>query len=523
MKVLKIYFLLFFFFCASSAKLQQDKPNLVVAVVVDQMKYEYVDRFWNSFGENGFKKLVDKGAFCRNTHYNYMPTYTGPGHASIFTGTTPSTHGIVGNNWYSREDFSPVYCSGDWNSQTVCLCKANHVSNNIGNGQMSPNNLLCNTVGDELKLKDSLSKVFGVSIKDRGAILSTGALADGAYWLNNNAQLITSTYYRDSLPSWIVDFEKQNPASSYMTQHWKGDHFDYDLSKMVKENGSSAIKATPKGNELVFDFAKRLVEEEHLGKDEDTDLLVVSFSSTDYVGHKFGPDAEETKSTYAALDQTIADLLVYLDQQMGENNYLLMLTADHGAGTSPEIIEKNRLKGGNFNSNEVKNSLDSVLVLKYGVNDLIARYANMQFYLDFNLIDSLNLSEKEIYFTIKEVLLNEPSVKEVYNVEDLQHAFPSYETKMLMNGFHAKRSGDIFLLLNPGYIELSRKTGTSHGTHYNYDTHVPLIFYGFQIKPQQINKNLYISDIAPTLSILMKIGFPNASQGNPINDILNRN
>ena len=520
MKVIKIYFLLIFFLYAISSRAQKEKPNLVVAVVVDQMKYEYIDRFWNNFGENGFKKLVNKGAFCRNTHYNYIPTYTGPGHASIFTGTTPSTHGIIGNNWYSREDFSPVYCSGDWNSQTVCLCKTAHVSNNIGNGQMSPNNLLCNTVGDELKLNDSISKVFGVSIKDRGAILSTGALADGAYWLNNNAQWITSTYYTESLPDWVIKFENENPASSYMNTYWKGDDFNYDLSEMVKENGSSAIKATPMGNELVFDFAKRLIKEEELGRDKHTDLIVLSFSSTDYVGHKFGPNAEETKSTYSALDRTIADLLEYLDKRMGENNYLFMLTSDHGAGTSPEIIEKNRLKGGNFNSNDVKNKLDSVLALKYQTNDLVTRYSNMQFYLDFKLIDSLNLSKKEIYFTIKEVLLKEPSIKEVYNSEELQQAFPSYETKMLLNGFHAKRSGDIFLLLNPGYIEWSLKKGTSHGTHYNYDTHVPLIFYGFQIKPQQIFKNLYVSDIAPTLSILLKIGFPNACIGHPITCIL---
>jgi predicted AlkP superfamily pyrophosphatase or phosphodiesterase len=384
---------------------------------------------------------------------------------------------------------------------------------------MSPNNLLCNTVGDQLKLNDSLSKVFGVSIKDRGAILSTGTLADGAYWLNNNAQWITSSYYLDSLPKWVAKFENESPAISYMDKNWSGTHFDYNLKKMVDEKGISAIKATPRGNDFTFDFAKKIIENESVGKDIHTDLMVISFSSTDYVGHKFGPDAEEVKSTYVALDKTIGRLFDFLDDQVGENKYLIMLTSDHGAGTSPSVITEKKLKGGNFNSTKVKNRLDSVLTSSFGIEGIVARYANMQFYINYDLIDSLKLKYKDIYKTVKETLISEPSVKEVLNIQELKNSYPTNENTMLLNGFHYERSGDIFLLLNPGFIEWSRKTGTSHGTHYNYDTHVPLFFYGPNVNPEHIYSKSYICDIAPTLSILMNIGFPNAAEGSPIVDV----
>jgi len=519
MRVNKIYFLFIFFIHFIFIKSQQNNPNLVVAIVVDQMRYEYLDRFWSSFGDSGFKRLIRKGALCRNAHFSYIPTYTGPAHATIFTGARPNVHGIIGNNWYDRNDFSPVYCAGDWNSQTICLCKTPHDKTNISSGQMSPNNLLCNTVGDELKLSDSLSKVFGVSIKDRGAILSSGALADGAYWLNNNSQWITSSYYENKLPNWIVDFENKYPAKSYMKGTWQGDGFNYNLEDMTFQKGISSIKYTPKGNEFTLDFARNLISEEKLGADNHTDLVILSFSSTDYVGHRFGPYAAETKSTFIELDATISNLLEFLDQNIGMENYLIMLTSDHGAATSPKLIEKLRLKGGNFNSALVKEKLDSTLFNRFAVNGIIAKYSNMQFYLNFNKLDSFKLSIDEVYRSIKEVLLDEPSIKEVFDINELNQSYTTHERTMLINGIHPKRSGDIFLLLNPGYVEWSRKSGTSHGTHYNYDTHVPVIFYGSKINNVQIADKISICDIAPTLSVLMEIGFPSACTGTLISKV----
>jgi predicted AlkP superfamily pyrophosphatase or phosphodiesterase len=497
----------------------QENPKILVSIVVDQMKYEYVDRFWDEFGEKGIKKLVNEGVFCRNTHYNYIPTYTGPGHASIFTGTTPSVHGIIGNNWYSRKDFSPVYCAGDWASQTVCLCKKPHEKTNPGSGKMSPISLLCNTVGDQLKIKDSLSKVFGVSIKDRGAILSTGTLADGAYWLNYDSKWITSSFYRKNLPDWMVQFHNNHSIKSYMNNFWTGTTFKYDLNKMFAETGPSAIKATPKGNNYTLDFSKALIKNEKLGTDQHTDLLVISFSSTDYVGHKFGPDAEEVKSMYLNLDQQITELIQFLESHCGTNQFIISLTSDHGAGTSPVVIEKKRLKGGNFISREIFPELNTLLELKFGVPDILARYSNMQFYINYQKLDSLNILNTEIFDVARNWLKKQPSIDEVYSANTLSNSLTSLKTKSLINGIYPNRSGDIFFTLKPGYIEWSTKTGTTHGTHYNYDSHVPLLFYGYNIQPKQIYRNIKIIDIAPTLSILLRSAFPNACTGNPISEV----
>tara|TARA_Y200000002_G_scaffold33007_1_gene24317 strand:+ start:1522 stop:3084 length:1563 start_codon:yes stop_codon:yes gene_type:complete len=518
MNFLNKLFLLLTLLLRYGISFSQTGPNLVVAIVVDQMKYEYIDRFWDDYSSNGFKKLVNNGVFCRNTHYNFIPTYTGPGHASIFTGTTPSVHGIIGNNWYSRADFSPVYCAGDWKSRTICLCKKPHEKSNPGNGKMSPNLLLCNTVGDQLKLKDSLSKVFGISIKDRGAILSTGFLADGAYWLNNNSQWITSSFYKNSIPKWVAQFHSEFPISSYMDK-WNGEKFNYDLKKELKENGASSIKSTPRGNDYTLDFSKQLIINEKLGIDQHSDLLVISFSSTDYVGHKYGPDAEEVKSIYLKLDQNIAELISFLNKNIGENNYLISLTSDHGAGTSPINIERKRLKGGNFISREIFPGLNDHLELVFGIPSVLARYANMQFYINTPKIDSLKISNNEVFLEAKKWLKKQPSVDEVYSLNSIPKMIQSQKLQRLKKGIYPSRSGDIFVTLKPGYIEWSSKTGTTHGTHFNYDSHVPLIFYGYNIKPQQIYRNIKITDIAPTLSIFLKSAFPNACTGNPIGEL----
>ena len=505
-------------FCSLFA-ISQEKPRILVSIVVDQMKYEYVDRFWEHFSETGFKKLANDGVFCRNVHYNYIPTYTGPGHASIFTGTTPSVHGIIGNNWYSRKDFSPIYCSGDWKSQTVCLCKKPHEKTNPGNGQMSPELLLCNTIGDQLKLKDSISKVFGVSIKDRGAILSTGSLADGAYWLNDESKWITSSFYREKIPEWMIDFHENHTVSSYLSGFWKGKTFNYDLNKKHLEKGPTYIRSIPKGNDYTYDFSKELIINENLGLDNHTDLLVICFSATDYVGHKYGPDSEEVKSTYQNLDKNISDLISFLNDKIGQDKYVLSLTSDHGAATSGQELEKNRLKGGVFISQNMFKELNEYLEVTFGIPDLIARYSNMQFYVDFQKIDSLGISFNEVFLQSKTWLLKQDPIDNVYSINTLGISLNSIKTQRLINGIYPKRSGDIFITLNPGYISWYNKSGTTHGSHYNYDAHVPLFFYGMNIKSKQIFRNIKITDIAPTYSIILKTAFPNACTGNPIGEL----
>ena len=518
------YFLFWVLLITTSFSAQLNKPNAVIAVVVDQMKYEYIYRFWNEYGQDGFKKLHEKGVFCRNTHYNYIPTYTGPGHASIFTGTTPSVHGIIGNSWYTRDSLKPVYCAGDWKAQTLCLCQQPHDNVNRGDGNMSPRNLLSTTIGDQLKTVDSLSKVFGVSLKDRGAILSAGISADGAFWMNSKGDWITSTFYNSKFPMWIKEFSDVNSVESYMNGIWEGSSFSLNLQEMYQKMGPSAIKSTPKGNQILWDFSKELIHQEGIGKDTHTDLLIVSFSATDYVGHQYGPDAEQTKSMYIKLDEILAQMLSYFDQSIGKGKYTLMLTADHGAGTSPDVLKKRKLNGGHFSSRELLAEVNQYLLKTLGSSSLISREINMQYYLNFSTMDSLRISYDQVYTQVKYFLEKKEFIHSVYNKENVAKGLLSNEKSMLIKGIHPKRSGDMFLVLSPGYLEWSKTTGTAHATHYNYDTHVPLFFYGKGVnKNKCIDKRIQITDIAPTLSLLMKTSFPSGCTGNPIKGVMCEN
>ena len=518
---MRIFILFITFLYHANTLCQNSKPKMVIAIVVDQMKYEYVYRFWDDFSEKGFKKLIDEGTFCRNTHYNYVPTYTGPGHASIFTGTTPAVHGIIGNSWYSRDGLNPVYCAGDWKAQTICLCQKPHDKLNKGDGQMSPRNLLTTTIGDQLKIVDTSSKVFGISLKDRGSILSAGFSADGAYWMNSTGNWITSDYYRNSIPDWLKQFEELNSVPSYMNGFWTGSTFNINLKDKLDQIGPSAIKSTPKGNQILWDFSKQLIVKESLGTDDHTDLLVVSFSATDYVGHQFGPDAEQTKDTYIKLDQTIADMLLFFDKRFGKNNYTIMLTSDHGAATSPDVLKKLKFNGGRFDSRQLLLELNRHLFDVFGQDQLVSKAINMQLYLNFDIINSARIELDHLFQKMKLFLEGKEYIKYVYDMRSNSFSVNENEVEMIKNGFHPKRSGDVFYVLSPGYIEWSRETGTTHASHYNYDTHVPLIFYGNGVKKNKlIDKRIHISDIAPTLSIIMKTSFPNGCTGNPIKGVI---
>ena len=317
----------------------------------------------------------------------------------------------------------------------------------------------------------------------------------------------------------MIEFHQKHPISSYLKGKWEGKTFNYDLNKNYLELGPSYIKSVPMGNDYTFDFIKALFVNEKLGEDNHTDFLVLSFSTTDYVGHKFGPDSEQIKNTYKKLDKNVADLIHFLDQRVGIGNYVLALTSDHGATTSIAEVEKNRLKGGLFSSKEMLIQLNKKLEIIFGVPEIIKRYANMQLYINYPIIDSLNISDNEVFLQSKKWLIRQPYIDNTYNLSTLKNSLNSNKIQMLINGLHPKRSGDIFLTLSPGFMDWSTKTGTTHGSHYNYDSHVPLFFYGANIQPKQIYRNIKITDIAPTLSILLKSAFPNACTGNPISEV----
>ena len=304
----------------------QERPKLIVGIVVDQMRYDYIYRFWDDFSNDGFKKLINEGHFFRNCQFGYVPTYTGPGHASIYTGTTPSVHGIVANDWYDKKSGKHIYCAGDGDMHTICNCEENNIDVQSEDGKMSPHHMATTTFGDELKLFNENSKVFGISLKDRGAILPAGHSADGAYWMDSEGKWITSSFYMQALPNYIQNINETNPAQNYLKGMWevKG-LFNHNLIDKYNLKGASAIKNTPFGNTILKELALEIIEKEDLGQRKETDVLTISFSSTDYIGHEFGPHAPEIKDTYTRLDKDIAEILKIIDSKIGSENVLLFL------------------------------------------------------------------------------------------------------------------------------------------------------------------------------------------------------
>lgn len=494
----------------------QEKPKLVIAIVVDQMRYDYVYRFWNQFEDDGFKRLVNEGYFCRNTHYSYMPTYTGPGHASIFTGTTPSVHGIIGNNWYDKESAKSVYCAGDGSATTVCDCE-NHVDIDSRDGKMSPKRMLSTTIGDELKLFNPTSKVYGISLKDRGSILPAGHAANSAFWMDKNGDWISSSYYMDKLPEWLSQHQKKKPATSYFKGSWKSDSFDYSLDSLLSNKGPGAIKSTPLGNTILTDLALELIKSEELGQTNNTDFLSISYSSTDYIGHQYGPHAPELVDTYIKLDNEISEILKFIDKKIGKENAIVFLTADHGVVSVPNELIKRKIPAGYFNGTRLTDELNDFLSPIFGQGDWVLKYSNQQFFLNRDLIDSLHIEHEKIQQKCADYLIKKDAINNTFSAHQLhQNEYSNSLHSLIQNGFNQKRSGDVVISLEPGWIEWSYPTGTTHGSHYSYDTHVPLIFWGKKIKNGLNDDRIYIKDIAPTISTLLGISFPNGCTGNPI-------
>lgn len=538
------------------------QPKLVVGIVVDQMRNEYVYRYWNKFSPTGgFKKLIREGAYFSNTHYTYFPTYTAPGHASVYTGTTPAHHGIVANEWYDVRLRRMIYCVADTAVMSVgCYNEA---------GKMSPRHLQSTTITDELKLITSgKSKVFGIAMKDRGAILPAGHMPDAAYWFDGaSGNFVTSSYYMTHLPVWVEKFNGEKHAMRYLQQEWrpllpieqytesvsdsnayersingKNPVFNYDLKSLALNGGPGIIRYTPWGNTLTLDFAKSLIENEHLGEDEIPDFLAISFSSTDYIGHLYGPRSVEMEDVYLRLDQDLGNFLAYLEKKFGKNNVLLFLTADHGCAENPVFNREHHLPGRNVTLESYFDSLNHFLRKKASSYPYVQPGGILKHPHSLSYVSEvppvppvLNISNQQIYFhpqwaAWKDLLYEWCNdffysisyVKALYRKEELKYLGQDRTTeavRMLANGCHATLSGDLFIHTFPGDMEYDEK-GTTHGSVYRYDTHVPLIFWGYQIPAiGNVSSFKAISDIAATLAVLLRTGFPSASTGEPIREI----
>ena len=515
-------------------------PKLVVGIVVDQMRYDYLTRFWNHYEDGGFKRLVNDGFNCKNNHFNYAPTKTGPGHTSVYTGTTPATHGIIGNNWYDKETDQDVYCASD---DTF-----NSVGTTADAGKMSPHRMIVTTVTDQLRLHTQMrGKTIAIALKDRGAVLPGGHTANAAYWFHgmDEGNWITSTFYMNELPKWINDFNASNAAEKYK-KPWttikdintylesgldnnkyevlfsgqSTPTFPHDLPSLWNSNNKyELIKATPYGNSITADFAIAALDGEKLGVDAITDFLAVSFSSTDYVGHKYGVNSKEIQDTYVRLDRDLARLFKALDEKVGENEYTLFLTADHAAIHVPAYLKDQKIPAGYMETGNLMKKLQEFLKYKYGTTDLIKNISNHQLFLDHDVINNLDMELGDVQEEIAQELLNYKDIDRVYTAKQMwQNEYTEGIPYILQNGCNQKRSGDILMVLKPGTISYS-VTGSTHGSPQIYDTHVPLLFYGKGIRKGSTTVRTEIPDIAPTISTLLGIAFPNGTTGTPITKV----
>ena len=536
--------LLFLGFC-TIASAQVERPKLVVGLMVDQMRWDYLYRFADRYGNDGFKRLLKEGYSCENTIIDYVPTFTAIGHSSVYTGSVPSIHGIAGNDWIEQQTGNSMYCTQDDAVEGVGTIEKE--------GKQSPSNLLASTVTDQLKLATNFhSKVVGIAIKDRGGILPAGHFADAAYWFEaKSGDWISSTYYMKNLPSWVTSFNKQKLADKYLKQDWNtlypietyannsvADDNEYEgkwageekptfprkTSLLMKDAGYELIKSTPFGNQITLDFAKEAIKNEQLGNNpkKATDFLCVSLSATDYVGHRYSLSSVEIEDIYLRLDQELATFFKYLDQTVGKGNYTFFLTADHAASYNSRYFMDMRGNGGYFFSRQLHRSLNESLKEEFGVDNLVRSLMNYQVHLNYTAIEQAKLDEEKVKKSIIKQLRHEDGVAYVVDVEGGENMLlPAPLREKIINGYNRKRSGAIQIITEPQWYDgTPRSTGTTHGTWTPYDSHIPLVFMGWGIKHGKTNKVVHVTDIAPTLSSLLHVMEPNGSIGQPIVEVL---
>ncbi|MVN20100.1 alkaline phosphatase PafA [Mucilaginibacter arboris] len=515
------------------------RPKLMVGIVVDQMRWDYLYRYYDRYQTGGFKRMLNEGFTCENTNIDYIPTVTAAGHTCIYTGSVPSIHGIAGNDFIIQATGKSVYCTEDSTVKTVGSAS--------DAGQMSPRNLLASTVTDELRLATNFrSKVIGIALKDRGGILPAGHAANAAYWFDDaSGNWITSTYYMSGLPLWVKNFNEQKLAQKYLKQDWntlypiqtyvqsEADNnkhegafsgsetptFPVKTAAMLAK-GVGIIRSTPYGNSLTLDLAKAAVENEQLGKNTVTDFLAVSLSSTDYIGHQFGPNSVEIEDTYLRLDRDLANFFTYLDGKVGKGNYTVFLTADHGASHNPNFLIDHQIPAGLWGASTLKD-LNQMLENKYKAKKLVINLGNYQVNLNNVLIQNNKLNLNEIKADCIAFLQQQKGVAYAIDMEKVQQAsIPNELRDRIINGYNHDRSGAIQIILQPGWYSGHGATGTTHGTWNPYDAHIPLVFMGWGIQHGHLNRETHMTDISATVAALLHIQAPNGCIGQPISEVL---
>lgn len=498
------------------------KPKLLLAVVVDQFRYDYLLRFRRDY-KAGFARILENGAVFTDAHHQHFPTVTAVGHSTFLSGATPSLSGIVGNEWYDRDTNKQVTSVSDPSVQLL--------GGAAGKTGSSPHRLITSTLGDELKMDGAGVKVIGVSIKDRSAILPAGHMADGAYWFDGSTgNWVSSTWYFKDLPEWVKAYNKSRPADKYLGAEWlpfdakPGSAEPY--KKMADQPGSAfynSLEATPFGNELIEAMAERAITEEQLGQHPGTDILTVSFSSNDYVGHAMGPDSPQVHDISVQTDRILGKLLEFVDAKVGQGNFLFVMTADHGVTPVPEVNQARKMPGGRLAEKDLLGAVQEALNTKFGKGDWIVGHEGPVPYLNYHLIEEKKLDPAVVEEEGAEALRKVPHIFRVYTRAEVMggRVAEDYVTRDVRNGFFWKRSGDLFPVPEAYYFvaEGAQSRGTSHGTPFNYDTHVPIIFMGAMIKPGKYNAPVAVNDIAPTLAAILEVEEPSGSVGRVLSEM----
>lgn len=524
-------------------KFASKKPKMIVQIVVEQMRYDILQRYWERFSEKGFKRLINEGAFCKDALYDYVITESAPGYATISTGSNPSEHGIVADKWYLRITENEQYCVGD--------PKLENKSDVFNANKFSPRQLIGSTVGDELRISNyKKSKVISVGIKNYASILTAGYLGNAAYWMDEETgNWTSSSFYMDSMPDWVNEFNQKQFVPLYLTREWNtlyplGSYtqsladnnsyesgfgnsqrtFPYNLSQLSLNEGAQIVKYTPFGNTYTTDFAVAAMINEDLGKDEFTDILTIAYSTPGYVTNLFGIRSVELEDTYLRLDKEIAHLLDIIDDRYGKENVVVVLTSDRGVIDNPDFYKEIGMPTGKFNSEQAISVLESYLKAIYGRSNWVKHYAGRQIYLNQLLIDASKISLADVQLKAAQFLNQFTGVAHATTATILQTTnFTEGTMRKFQNGYSLVRSGDVLISLKPGWVEerSHKKIDiTEQSSPYRYDSHVPLVFYGWKIIPKEILVPVQINDIAPTLSEFLNISYPSGASGKPIKELL---
>ena len=521
---------------------QIERPKLVVGFVVDQMRWDYLYRYYEKYQNDGFKRLLKEGYSINNVHINYIPTYTAIGHTTIYTGSVPAIHGIAGNDWFDKTTGKNVYCTTDESVKPVG-------TTDVKSGSHSPKNLWSTTVTDELLLATNFqAKVVGISLKDRASILPAGHHPTGTYWFDDTTgNFVTSSYYMNQLPKWMNDFNAQKMPDQLVKNGWntllpiaeytesspdnspwegllgsaKTPTFPYSNLAADYQLKKDNIRSTPFGNTLTLKAAEAAIKGEQLGADAITDFLAVNLASTDYAGHKFGPNSIEVQDIYLRLDRDLAEFFKYLDDKVGKGEYTVFLSADHGGAHSKGFMEEHKMATGFYG--EDNKEFNVMLKDKFKVDQLISKITNNQVYLDDKLMSENNLDAEQVKQYLIDILNKDQSVLFAVDMKKAgSSSIPEPIKTRIANGYNWQRSGDIQVIYHDNWLPTYAKLGTTHGAWNSYDSHIPLIFMGWGIKNGESNKDYNMTDIAPTISALLHIQFPSGNIGNPIVEVIGK-